>query len=305
MTTERPQISLGIVGFGEIGHGIGAGLRAEGLRQVSAYDRSAFDGPFSALKQERAKEAGVTLVESAAALAAACDYVVVAVPATGCEAAVEAILPHLTSRHLYLDLVSTTPAVKLRQADRLRGSGAMLADGGIMSSPLHDGHRIGIKASGPAAATFRDRLVPWGMRIEVVSPNFGAATGIKILRSVAMKGLEALLHECAVGSERYGIRDEVLETIAEFMDSRPFAETAKFLIRSGVIHAERRSGEAAMAAEALIEAGVEPIMTEATVRRLAGVAELGLKERFGGVVPDDWHEAVTAVDRALKAKDGK
>jgi 3-hydroxyisobutyrate dehydrogenase-like beta-hydroxyacid dehydrogenase len=304
LPSERSQIQLGILGFGEVGQGIGTGLRAEGLEHVAAYDIGAFAGPFSALKQACAREAGIALLGSPVELAAGADLIIIAVPAANSEEAAGSIADDIDARHLYFDLVSTTPAVKVRQAERLAAKGALIADGGIMSSPLHDGHRIIIKASGPGAARAHDLLTPWGMRIEVVSDKLGAATGIKILRSVVMKGLEALLHECAIGAERYGIREEVLETTAEFMDSRPFAETAKFLIRSGMIHAGRRSGEAEMAAEALKEVGIEPIMTDATTRMLARVADLGMKEHFGNVVPDDWHEAVAAVDAALRKRDG-
>ncbi len=304
MPNDRIQIRLGIIGFGEVGQGIGTGLRAEGLDGVAAYDIGAFDGPFSRSKQACARETGIALLGSPDELAANADLVIIAVPAANSDEAAASVAHAIEARHLYFDLVSTTPAVKVRQAERLKARGALIADGGIMSSPLHDGHRIIIKASGAGAARAHELLTPWGMRIEVVSGKLGAATGIKILRSVVMKGLEALLHECAVGAERYGIRNEVLETISEFMDSRPFAETAKFLIRSGMVHAGRRSGEAEMAAEALEEVGIEPIMTGATARMLARVAALGMKEHFGNVVPDDWHEAVAAVDAALRMRSG-
>ena len=304
MPSERTQIRLGIMGFGEVGQGIGTGLRAEGLDHVAAYDPGALDGPFSAQKQACARQTGIAVLGSPGALAAGADLIIVAVPASNADEAAGSIADAIEARHLYFDVVSTTPAVKLRHAERLESNSALIADGGIMTSPLHDGHRIIIKASGPGAARAHDLLAPWGMRIEVVSDKLGAATGIKILRSVVMKGLEALLHECAVGAERYGIRNEVLETMSEFLDSRPFAETAKFLIRSGMIHAGRRSGEAEMAAEALKEVGIDPIMTSATTRMLAKVAGLGMKEHFGGVVPDDWNTAVKALDAALRSGDG-
>lgn len=302
---DRRQIRLGLIGYGEVGRGIAAGLRSAGLETVAAYDTGAFEGAFSILKQEHARAAGVEIAESPEALALRADYIVSVVPATACAAAADAIAGHLGPRHAYLDLVSATPAVKLRIAENLSRNGVGVADGGIMSSPLHDGHRILIKVSGPAAQAFSDSLGPWGMRIEIVGQTLGAATGIKILRSVVMKGLEALLHECAVGSERYGIRAEVLETISEFMDERPFAETAKFLLRSGVIHAGRRAGEAAMATEALAEAGVDAVMTRATAQTLRTIADLGLKEHFGGIVPDDHECAVAAVDRALRNRQRK
>lgn len=298
---ERRQIRLGLIGYGEIGNGIGAGLRAQGFDAIFAYDIAAFEGPFAALIQGRARDAGVSLVRSSAALAQATDYVIAAVPGSETVIAAASIAPHLTARHAYLDIASATPNVKREVGEALRPSGARVGDGGIMGSPLQDGHRILIKISGPAAAAFHAALTPWGMRLDVVSETLGAGSGIKIMRSVVMKGLEALLVECAVGSARHGIQDEVFASVSEFLDARPFMETIAFFLRTDVIHAERRGEEVAMSADALEEVGLKPVMSRASARTLQTVAEMHLKEHFGGIVPDDYKVAVTAVDRSLRA----
>ena len=51
---ERKQIRLGIIGYGEVGSTLGQGFRDEGLIDIAAYDKYAFDGPFSQLIQSRA-----------------------------------------------------------------------------------------------------------------------------------------------------------------------------------------------------------------------------------------------------------
>ena len=139
------------------------------------------------------------------------------------------------------------------------------------------------------------------MRIDVVGSALGAGSGIKIVRSVVMKGMEALFVECALGAARHGIQDEVFASIAEFMDARPFMETVKFLVRTDVIHAERRAEEAAMSADALEEVGVEPVMTRSTSEVLQRTADMHLKEYFKGIVPDDYKTAIQAIDQELRA----
>lgn len=302
MNNARRQIRLGLVGYGEVGSGLGLGLRREGLERVVAYDIAAFDGTFSDLIQRRAREAVVELVRSPQELAKNVDAIVVAVPGSECVAAAEAIAPYLEARHSYIDIGSATPSVKRRVGEALASSGAPVGDGGIMGSPLQDGHRVAIAASGAAAENFAATMVPWGMSIEVVSSVLGAGSGIKILRSVVMKGMEALFVECALGASRHGIEDEVFTSIAKFMDARPFMETVKFLIRTDVIHAARRAEEAAMSAEALEEVGIEPIMTRSTSQVLQRSADMRLKEHFGGIVPDDYKIAVAAIDAALRER---
>ncbi|TAM92528.1 NAD(P)-dependent oxidoreductase [bacterium] len=298
---ERRQIRLGLVGYGEVGSGLGTGLRQEGLKAIAAYDIGAFEGPYSALIQGRAREAGVTLVRSPQELAKAADYLISAVPGSESVTAASAYRDHLGSHHVYVDIASATPSVKRRVAEALEPSGATVGDGGIMGSPLQDGHRFLIKASGPAAQAFHDALSPWNMRIDVVSSTLGAGSGIKIVRSVVMKGMEALFVECALASARHGIQDEVFESISAFMDARPFMETVRFLLRTDVIHAERRAEEAGMSADALDDVGLEPVMTRSTARTLQRVADLNLKQQFGGLVPDDYKTAVEAIDLRLRS----
>src|SRR5579884_4298265 len=109
MNNERRKIRLGLVGYGEVGSGLGLGLRREGLERVVAYDIAAFDGTFSELIQRRAREAGVELVRSPQALAQESDAIIVAVPGSECVAAAQAIAPYLHARHVYVDIGSATP----------------------------------------------------------------------------------------------------------------------------------------------------------------------------------------------------
>jgi 3-hydroxyisobutyrate dehydrogenase-like beta-hydroxyacid dehydrogenase len=297
---ERRQIRVGIIGFGEIGNAIGAGLREEGLESISAYDIGAFEGTESALIQNRADSAGVRLVRTPAELAAVADYLIAAVPGSDTLAAAEAIAPSLRASHLYADIASATPKVKQAVGAVLRAGGAQIADGGIMGSPHQDGHTMPVLASGPGARKFHAAFVPWGMRIEVVGAELGAGSGIKIIRSVVMKGIEALCIECGLASTRYGIHDEVFGSIAKWLDQRSFLETMKFFLRTDAIHAGRRAEEAAMSADALEEVGIEPVMTRSTVALLQRTADMGLREAFGGVVPDDYKAVIAALDRGLQ-----
>jgi 3-hydroxyisobutyrate dehydrogenase-like beta-hydroxyacid dehydrogenase len=298
---ERRHIRVGLIGFGEIGSAIGAGLREEGLENVSAYDIAAFEDAESPLIQGRARSAGVRLVRTPAELAEAADYVIAAVPGSDTLDAAEAIAASLRPSHVYADIASATPKVKQAVGAALLASGAQIADGGIMGSPHQDGHTIPILASGPGARAFHDAFVPWGMRIEVVGAELGAGSGIKIIRSVVMKGIEALCIECGLASSRYGIHDEVFESIAKWIDQRSFLETMTFFLRTDAIHAARRAEEAAMSADALEEVGIEPVMTRSTVALLQRTADMGLREAFGGVVPDDYKTVIAALDRGLQA----
>lgn len=297
---ERKQIRLGLVGFGEVGSTLGKGFRDEGLIEIAAYDKYAFDGPFSELIQNRASQAGVPLVRSPEELARRSTLIIGVTPGKASIESAQAFASHLTPAHVFVDFASATPKVKQAVGAALKGSGAQIADASIMGTPHTDGHRLPILTSGPAAKVFLDAMSPWGLKIEHVTGELGAASGIKILRSVIAKGLEALLVECMLGASRYGIDQAVLASFDKFMATRSFEGMANFLITTGSIHAERRSQEARMSADALEEVGVEPIMTRATVERLAWVEGLGTKAHFGGEVPQSYAESIAALETLLR-----
>lgn len=69
------------------------------------------------------------------------------------------------------------------------------------------------------------------------------------------------------------------------------------MLTTGAIHAERRAEEVAMSAEALADAGLDPVMARAAAERLRWVAGLGLKQQFGGVVPDSYRTVLDAMKR--------
>jgi 3-hydroxyisobutyrate dehydrogenase-like beta-hydroxyacid dehydrogenase len=294
--SARTQIRLGLIGFGEVGSTLGLGLREEGLVEIASYDKHAFDGEFQELIQSRAAAAKVPLVNSPNELAARSDVLLGVTPGKNSIESAEAFAPHLSPQHTFVDLASATPQVKLNVGDLLRRSGANFADASIMGTPHTDRHRLPILASGPAAQTFLELLAPWGLRIEYVPGQIGAASGIKIMRSVIAKGLEALLVECMLGARAYGVDDAVLSSFGKFMETRSFVDMANFLLTTDAIHAERRSQEARMSAEALEEVGVDPLMTQATAERLEWVAQLGTKAHFRGEVPKHYSEAIAAIE---------
>ena len=305
MSNERQQFRLGLVGYGEIGSTLGKGLRGAGLETIASYDKYAFDGPYAALIQKRASEAGVMLVRSNKELADNADMIISVTPGSASLERAEAFASCLDRRQVFADFASATPKVKMGVAERLAGTGALLGDGSIMGTPLN-GYSMQMLSSGAAGKPVSEALVPWGMKIDYVGERLGTASGIKILRSVLIKGIEALTDEMLLAARSYGLDEAVLASASKTL-ARPWMDTVHSLTPSGVIHATRRAEEVEMAAQAVEDAGIEPLMTRATAARLRWKERLGLKEHFKGVVPATYQEALTAMiekmDRAEPMRD--
>jgi len=284
MTAERKQFRLGLVGYGEVGSTIGRGLRGAGLEAISSYDKYAFDGPYADLIQSRAREVGVTLVRSNQELADAADLIFSVTPGSASLDSAQAFAPCLTSRHVFTDFASATPKIKIGVAERLKGTGALVGDGSMEGSPLQ-GYSMRMLSSGAAGQRVCEKL--------------GTASGIKILRSVLMKGIETLIDEMLLAARHYGLDEIVLASASKAL-ARPWMDTVASLTPSGVIHAKRRAEELEMSAQAVADAGVEPILARAVAARLRWKEGLGLKDHFKGVVPPNYKEALDAMETKMK-----
>ena len=98
--SEKQQFRLGLVGYGEIGSTLGAGLREAGLEQIFRYDKYAFNGPYAELIQSRANEAGVTLVRSNKELADAAELIFSVTPGSASLESADAFAPFRQAAHL-------------------------------------------------------------------------------------------------------------------------------------------------------------------------------------------------------------
>ena len=82
-----------------------------------------------------------------------------------------------------------------------------------------------------------------------------------MIRSVLIKGVEALGVEACVTAERQGILKEVMECMGD-VDKLGFARFVGTLVRTHVVHAHRRWEEMGLVGQTLRETGVDPLMTE-------------------------------------------
>jgi 3-hydroxyisobutyrate dehydrogenase-like beta-hydroxyacid dehydrogenase len=139
-------------------------------------------------------------------------------------------------------------------------------------------------------------FAPYGMRMDVVSTDqIGRAAAVKMFRSVIYKGLEALIFECVLGASQYGAEPRVFESLNESFPGLDFQKLADYMVGRVVIHGERRAREMEEVAATLRGLGIEPMMAEATVRRMDWAAGLDLKSRFGGEFPKTYKEVLDAI----------
>ena len=280
-------MQVGFIGFGEAGYTIGKGLRAAGLDRLFAYDVAWQSGDRGALIRRRAQDAGATLVATPAELAASATVLLSTVTCSSALEAAQQNAPHLhasgddAAPHLYADLNSVSPEVKRQIAAVIATAGGAFVEAAVMAPVGPYGQRVPMLLGGPGAERFVQAMRPFDMRLQILpGAGIGTAAAVKMCRSVVVKGLEALLTECALGASEYGAAEHVFASLQESYPGIDWKKLADYNINRLVVHGERRAREMEEVAETLREAGVDPIMAEATARRQDWSAKLGLKQHF-------------------------
>lgn len=288
------------MGFGEAAQRFAADFRKRGLKQMVAYSRAGATAKPGDEIVKRAAACGVRLVASPQELAAQADVILGMTPGATALAALKSLRPHLTPAHVYAD--ASTSAVKTmeRAAELVKGR-AQFVDAAIMGPVPLNGIRVLTVASGKAAPRFVALMRPWGMNTVAVSDRPGAASAMKLIRSVCFKGLACLLIESLEAAERSGILDFVAKDMAGTFDERPFLENMKRFVCGTTVHAARRVHEMTDVMALLNSLGSSTRMTRTTTAALNDVAAMGLREHFNAREPDSLAVAIRAI---VKSRDG-
>ncbi len=287
-------VRLGFIGFGEAAARFAEDLNAAGLTGIVAYSRSGAKAAAGDPVRARAAAAGVQLLKTPRAVCERASLIVSLTPGSAALPALRKVRRHLTAAHIYVDASTSSVRDMERAAAMLEGS-ARFVDAAVMDPVPIDGIKVLTVASGSHAEDFRSLLAPYGMNIKVVGTKPGAASAMKLLRSVCMKGLAALLLESLEGAHRHGITDALVEDMARFMDGRPFEQVVKRFVCGTAIHAGRRVHETTEAMTLLRALGASTRMTRSTRAMLQEIADMGLRERFDAREPP----TITAVLDAI------
>lgn len=251
--------SVALIGFGEAG---AAFASAAGWGAKA----SAFD--IAADRKSAMIEAGVIVAADAQSALADAPLILSVVTA---EQALPVALgcARLTATNaIWCDMNSVAPATKRQAAQAFETLGRVYIDVAVLA-PVHPAQmEVPLLISGPFAEEARRALAAIGFRnVRVVGTEVGQASAIKMIRSVMIKGIEALTDEMMAAAEAAGVRDAVLASLDHSQSNAPWAERAAYNLERMTAHGTRRAAEMDEAAQTLTALGVDPIMTRGTVRR--------------------------------------
>jgi 3-hydroxyisobutyrate dehydrogenase-like beta-hydroxyacid dehydrogenase len=296
----NPVRQIALIGFGEVGGIFGHDFAAAGLG-VSAFDILLNAEPSRSAMLAKAKGAKVHACETLEGAIRGADLVISALTASAAADVANSAAPFLRAGQIYLDINSVSPDTKLSIARALNDSLAIFIEAAVMAAVSPQRLKVPMLLGGPGAATAAERLQAIGMNVKPISDRVGVASAIKMCRSIIIKGLEAITVESMFTARRYGAEKQVLESLAATYPGMGWdGELPDYLISRVAEHGKRRAAEMREAAQAVADAGLEPLTALATAQRQDWLAQ-AIAE-FSLVLPKGenfaWQELSDAIAKA-------
>lgn len=241
-------MEIAVLGLGEAGGRIAADLVAAGC-VVRGFDPVA-------------RPAGVPVADDGSAAVGGAEVVLSVNAAAVALEVAQGVAGALGAATLYADLNTSSPVLKRELAEAVP---CLFVDVALVGTVPATGLRTPALAAGAGAALFAELLGPLGMPVEVVGPEPGDAAGLKLLRSVFMKGVAAAAIESLAAARAAGAEGRVRADLATVL-GEPLLER---LLTGSEAHAARRVDEMRAAAAYLDELGVEPRIATAAAEWLA------------------------------------
>ena len=296
--TRRNTPRVSFIGFGEAGQAIAAGLREGGIERIAAWDILFPQAEGERLKAAGAK-IGVRMANSAADAVAEADMIVAAVTAASSLEAARSVEPHLTGKPYYLDINSVSPGRK-QQTEKLLGERARYVDVAVVAAIHPARHRTPMLLAGPHAEGISPLLRELDMQISVAGAATGNAAAIKMIRSVMIKGIEALTLECFLAASRAGLLEEVTASLKNNYPTLDWTKIADYNIERMASHGERRAAEMEESAATLRELGLDPLMVDATVARQREMGAIGKQAQVRDTLKSGRTVMLDAISTAAK-----
>jgi 3-hydroxyisobutyrate dehydrogenase-like beta-hydroxyacid dehydrogenase len=258
---------VAIIGFGEAGSLLGAGLVAAGL-EVVMYD-ILLDAPAAAqAMSEKARASWVRSAPDTAAAIEGADLVMSAVTAGSSATVAAEAARSLRAGQIFLDINSVSPATKQGNARTVERSGADYVEAAVMAPVPAQRMKVPMLLGGRRAEDLANALRKLGMNTTPIADRIGVASAVKMCRSVMIKGIEALAVESLMAARRFGAEEQVLASLNGTFPGMGWLESLPdYLVSRVAEHGRRRAAEMREVALTLQDVGVDPTMARATATR--------------------------------------
>lgn len=267
-----PQIVL--IGFGEAAKAFTKGWLTEQLQNIKAFDSKTLELDTRQSKLDDYVKYQVSGHDSLEEAIEDADLIFSLVTANQSTIAAFSIAQHIRAKTYFFDCNSCSPQTKKINAAKIEQAGGYYIDTAIMSPVQPNLHRTPIFISGIMAQQALTKLMLLNMNASIISSEVGGASLIKMLRSIMIKGLEALNAECLLAARKAGIEKMLFESLSSVFPN--FEEKSTYMLERMLQHGERRAAEMKEVALTLEALELPNSLTIATAQWQQKVGEIQL-----------------------------
>ena len=240
-------MAIVLIGYGEAARAfVGGGLAAD-----AAYDA------------DLAKRDGIAAHDNLASAMAKADIILSLVSADQVMIAAGNAAQHISPNALFCDMNSVAPETKRTAASVIEKAGGRYVDIAIMAPVYPKRMDVPLLVSGPHCAVGAATMSAAGFNdVRIVGDTVGKASAIKMIRSVMIKGVEALTAEMILAARAADVEAEVLASLGD-----GWADKAAYNLERMATHGARRAAEMEESMKTLASLGIDPMMTRGTIIR--------------------------------------
>jgi 3-hydroxyisobutyrate dehydrogenase-like beta-hydroxyacid dehydrogenase len=257
------KLNLALIGYGEVGQIFARDFLAGDAAAVAVYDILFDDPAEGSARKAKALDAGARPAKNAADAASGAEIVISAVTAASAAAVADEAVAYLQPGQIFFDINSASPGTKKRAAEHVNAAGAHYVEGAVMAPVPGPNLTVPILAGGPAAEAAAKTLNGLGMNITAVTREPGRASAMKLCRSIMIKGIEALIIDCAAAARLWDVESEVYASLGATFPGIDFRELAVTMAGRVRQHGIRRAAEMREAAMMLDDLGLDGSLSRA------------------------------------------
>lgn len=268
------MVQIALIGFGEAGRTFAAAGRWTLPARV--FDIK-IGGPQREAIEKACDAVGTVSCSNSSDALSGANLVLSLVTADQALSAAKSSAAAISSGAYYFDMNSVAPTTKRAAARLIEAAGAHYIDAAIMAPVDPARLDVPVLNSGAMADNAAQHLRDLGFRnVRSVGSNVGRASAIKMVRSVMIKGIEALTAEMLLAADAAGVVDEVLQSLGTDWPAR-----ADYNLDRMIVHGTRRAAEMDEVVKTLAALGIDPAMAMATVQRQRAIGGLGIEPPDG------------------------
>jgi 3-hydroxyisobutyrate dehydrogenase-like beta-hydroxyacid dehydrogenase len=269
------------IGFGEAGMAFAEQWGREAAAAVRAFDIKTDDPVTAETKWADYAHFGVEGTGSLAEAIGDADLVISVVTADQAPVAAHQAASVLKPGALYCDFNSVAPQTKQAAGEAVEAAGGRYADVAVMAPVRPAQLAVPLLVSGQysneACAALRDA----GFAPRNLGGTVGQASIIKMLRSIMVKGMEALTAECFIAAHQAGVAEEVAASLNENWPGVDWLEKADYNLDRILVHGLRRAAEMDEVAATLEALGMPNGLTRATAETQRRIGTLRIPPAEG------------------------